>query len=69
MLGVAESGKAKELQDKLFRFDVSKPMGKAVANESSHLLNKEELVIHAPYDQEQTESNLIDLWENICEQI
>ena len=44
-------------------------MGNAVANESSHLLNKEELVIRAPYDQEQPESNLIDLWENICEQI
>ena len=45
MLGAAESGKAKEV-GKMFKYDNSKPMGKAVANESSHLLNKEELMIH-----------------------
>ena len=51
MLGAAESGKAKEV-GKMFRYDNSKPMGKSVANESSHLLNKEGLMIHTPYDQE-----------------
>ena len=68
MLGVADSGKAKEV-GKVFRYDNSKPMGNAVANESSHLLNKDGLMIHTAYDQERQESNLIDLWENICEQI
>ena len=68
MLGAAESGKAKEV-GKMFRYDNSKPMGNSVANESSHLLNKEGLMIHTPYDQENPESNLINLWENICEQI
>ena len=66
MLGAAESGKAKDV-GKMFRYDNSKPMGKSVANESSHLLNKEGLMIHTPYDQENPESNLINLWENICE--
>ena len=49
MLGVADQGKAKEV-GKMFRYDISKPMGTAVANESSHLLNKEGFLIHAAYD-------------------
>lgn len=49
MLGVADSGKAKEV-GKVFRYDNSKPMGNAVANESSHLLNKDGLMIHTAYD-------------------
>ena len=69
MLGVADAGKAKDLQEKVFRFDNSKPMGNAASNENSHLLNKEGLMIHAAYDQELPESNLIELWEVICEQI
>ena len=68
MLGAAESGKAKEV-GKVFKYDNSKPMGKSVANETSHLLDKEGLMIHTPFDQENAEHNLINLWENICEQI
>jgi len=49
MLGAADAGKAKEV-GKMFRYDNSKPMGNAVSNETSHLLNKESFMIHAPYD-------------------
>ena len=49
MLGAAESGKVKDVGN-MFRYDNSKPMGNSVANETSHLLNKEGSMIHTPYD-------------------
>lgn len=49
MLGVAKAGKAVD-RDLVFRYDNSKPMGSAVSNLPSHQLDKEQYVVHLPYD-------------------
>jgi len=71
VLGAASSGKVKDLQqrDLVFRYDNSKPMGKAVANLPSHQLNKEQFVVHLPFDQENPETSLVTLWDEIGEEI
>ena len=69
MLGKASAGNAKEHQIKLFRYDVSKPMGSAVANDSSHGLDKDRFMVHLPFDLEVEGSSLVTLWESICETI
>ena len=57
------------MRDLVFRYDNSKPMGNSVANLPSHQLQKEDNVVHVPYDQENTETSLVTLWEHICEEI
>ena len=69
MLGKASAGNAKEHKAKLFRYDVSKPMSSAVANDSSHTLDKDRFMVHLPFDLEAEGSSLVTLWENICETI
>ncbi len=71
MLGVAQTGKSKEMQERdlVFRFDNSKPMGGSVANLPSHSLDKDSFIVHLPYDQENVETSLVTLWEHICEEI
>jgi hypothetical protein len=63
MLGVAEQS-GSEL---LFRFDSSKPMGKALANSPSHALNVKDLLDFITFNC--GTDSLIDLWESICEKI
>jgi hypothetical protein len=64
LLGVAENPGF----ESQYRFDSSKPIGKAVANLPSQSLNVQELLLHLRFDQDE-KSSLIDLWETICEQI
>ena len=57
------------MRDLVFKYDNSKPMGNAVANLPSHQLLKDELLVHLTYDSDNTETSLVTLWEQICEEI
>ena len=56
-------------QTESFRFDSSKPMGKAVSNLPSRALDYQDLLVQLTFDESDKQSNLIDLWENIGEEI
>ncbi len=48
-----------------YKFDSSREMQTHLTNSSSHPIHRDEMTVVLKYDH----SNLIDLWEQICEQV